>query len=464
MRGASRLVLFNLTEKRSRQRFSVFPKHFKGFGQIMVSQNFSRVNNSGLSGAALGIITSIASEGRNTSPKTDENPIHEKLQPNAIIRRYYHQSLARELLPSERVALCHRRRVPLQNTVDVYKNMGTGKTYFKGLLVCGSLWHCPVCAVKISEGRRQELALALADAHVLEPDGSRLNLVSLLITYTVKHNLSMRLRLLLDGVLKAFRKLKSGRFFKDLKADYGWLGSVRALEVTYGDNGWHPHIHEVVLLSCSLSISQSDALTNLLKAQWGRVLQSEGLTASWDYGVDLRLGDKDVMEYIAKFGHEPKESSWTITHELTKGAVKKGGLHGRTPIELLADYGEGSIADGRLWQEYARVFKGRNQLVWSRGLRDLLGIGKEKKDGELSEENTTASDVRLAAISPDQWRAVLRADMRGELLVKASVLDDLAFSEWLADLVIRWSPAAAAVGVKLSRAADGSYNFKGFVK
>lgn len=49
-------------------------------------------------------------------------------------------------------------------------------------------------------------------------------------------------------VTETFRKVKQGKAWTQGRDRFGWLGDVRALEVTHGDNGWHPHIHALVFL------------------------------------------------------------------------------------------------------------------------------------------------------------------------------------------------------------------------
>lgn len=344
-----------------------------------------------------------------------------------VVYRYFLQSLARELLPGERVYECLRRIVPGQETVDVLKHDLAKKAYYRNLIVCGRLWHCPVCAARISEKRRQELSAALA--------GSKF--IPILITYTVRHNQGMKLKALLPAVLESFRKLKSGRIWQNIVSEYAWVGSIRALEVTHGVNGWHPHIHELALLEIKLASPQERGLENALKTRWEQVLKHSGHSASWEHGVDVESRDSGIREYVAKFGHEPIKPNWSLEHELTKAIVKKSRGEGRTPTQLLADYGEGDIGAGRLWKEYANVFKGRNQLVWSRGLRELLGMGKETTDAEAAAELPPEARL-LGRITPSQWRAILKADLRGELLDAASTMSDEDFAHWLADAFNRW--------------------------
>lgn len=51
---------------------------------------------------------------------------------------------------------------------------------------------------------------------------------------------------------------------------------------------------------------------------------------------------------------------------------------------------EGGEQFGKLFQEFAISFKGRRQLVWSRGLKAMFGIG-ERTDEELAEETEKTS-------------------------------------------------------------------------
>lgn len=161
------------------------------------------------------------------------------------------------------------------------------------------------------------------------------------------------------------------------------------------------------------------------------------MDASWDHGVDLRATSQDVQDYVAKFGHQPIVTNWGIEHELTKQPVKRGKHGGRTPSQLLADYGVGDIKAGRLWQEYAMSFKGKKQLVWSKGLRDFLGIGIETPDDEIASTIPDGSEV-LTRLSPAEWKAIRKADLRGELLDAAVEMDVSAFRRWLSAKLEEW--------------------------
>jgi hypothetical protein len=128
-----------------------------------------------------------------------------------------------------------------------------------------------------------------------------------------------------------------------------------------------------------------------------------------------------VATYVAKWGREPsnvkRPLGWSIEHELTKGPAKLSrGDKGLSPLELLSAYMmNGDKQAGAIWVEYALAFKGRHQLQWSRGLRDLLGLVKEESDQEIVERGDTPSSL-LYLINFDEWKIVLANDMRGEVI------------------------------------------------
>jgi len=344
------------------------------------------------------------------------------------VTRYWLQSLAKELLPKEsRIGVCMHCLSPVATGVDVMKHPESTRAYYSGLMVCGMIWVCAVCASRITEERRQELTRAL------EVTG----LTPYLVTYTLRHKRSDSLKTLTEAMQNAFRFMKSGKYWGYLTEEYGWIGSIKSLEVTHGDNGWHPHQHELVLLDASLSKSAQAGLLSDLRLKWGKALSRRGFDASWDRGVDLRATSEDVQDYVAKFGHQPITMNWSIEHELTKQPVKRGKNGGRTPAQLLSDYGMGDIQAARLWREYARVFKGKKQLVWSKGLRGLLGVGMELADSEIAGSIPPGAEI-LARLSSIEWKAILKADLRGELLDAASTMEMAQFRRWLSEKLEKW--------------------------
>lgn len=378
------------------------------------------MSNPNIKTAPLGNTTEFASpsarenEGENTWSKT--------------VTKYWLQSLARELLSREsRIHVCMHCLSPVSSTVDVLKHPESNRAYYSGLMVCGMVWVCSICAARITEERRQELTRAL------EVTG----FTPYLVTYTLRHKRKDRLTDLVNSTLIAFRAMKSGKAWQYLKDDYGWVGSIKSLEVTHGDNGWHPHQHELVLLDEPLSKSSQKGLLSDLRLKWDGVLRKRGFDASWDHGVDLRATSQDVQDYVAKWGHQPIVTGWGMEHELTKQPVKRGKQGGRTPAQLLSDYGVGDLGAAHIWREYAEAFKGKKQLVWSKGLRGILGMGVELPDDEIAKSLPQGTEI-LARLSPVEWKAIRKADLRGELLDAAATMETAEFRRWLNGKLEKW--------------------------
>lgn len=335
--------------------------------------------------------------------------------------RYYQQSLARQLLPGEKVAKCARAIRPNKSHVEVVHVPDTSKAYFRNLIICGRVWTCPVCAAKVNERRRKELAMLIYTA------GYR----PVLVTYTIQHQRRDRLHTLMSAIRTAMRSLKSGRGYQGMVTKFGIVGDVRGIEITYGSSGWHPHVHEIVLMAGDTTDEQIDEFERWLRDRWQAALKKVNRAAAWEIGVSITKHNGDIAEYIAKFGREPANQGWTITHEVAKSNAKAGKKGGRTPFELLIGYGEGNNADGFHFREYAQVTKNIHPLHWSAGLRALL---KNNSTIETDEELASADPdpyVVLANIEPSAWKLILSHDRRAELLNIASAGDKAAVTRWL---------------------------------
>lgn len=326
----------------------------------------------------------------------------------------------------ERVASCCRSPIP-KRTVDIIHDPAHQRGFYAGLKICASVWMCPVCAAKITERRRLELAAAVSTWRG-RGDIS-------LVTLTLQHSADDPLEEMLDAITEAAKRFRGGKSWQALMREYAVVGIIRALEVTHGESGWHPHMHLLVFHDTQLA-GRLGRMTHELKQRWSHVVAQSGRYASYDHGCDVRHTNEHIADYIAKFGREPR---WTESHELTKAPAKKGRSGGRTPTQLLADYAAGDKEAGMLWRVYALLFTGKKQLVWSRGLRDLLGLNDEKTDEEVATEQSQIA-ILLAHLEREQWRAVVGNDARGELQAVADSGDVHQVVNFLADLGIELQP------------------------
>jgi len=345
--------------------------------------------------ASLGIYTNAVHAGQKPSKYGHSG---RKDAINATRRiRFQLQRAAQGLLPQERVAHCMRSTLNANGVQVLISAKGAS---LGNLSRCGSIWQCPICAAKITEGRRQELQQAI---NIWVAKDGEVYLMSLTFPHQVNQGLKENLKLFSN----ALRKFKNSRLYKNIMAEIGSAGSVRALEVTHGINGWHPHTHDLVF-------ARKDQLHLLqrLQSAWIDMLIKVGLADRsqmndmMQAAFDVRNGDYSA-QYVAKFGYEPAERSKTMTdehwgaaRELTKSHAKVGkSQSGRTPFMLLRDFIEGDQDAGALFQEFSLHFKGKCQLFWSRNLRKALALPKEKSDIEMAETAEIAERADSAEIA-----------------------------------------------------------------
>ncbi|HEV7368953.1 protein rep [Arenibaculum sp.] len=231
---------------------------------------------------------------------------------------------------------------------------------FGGVMTCGSVWMCPVCAAKVTEGRRQEVAQAI-EAHLAA--GGRVYMAA----FTAPHDRRMTAQELRGLIAGSWRRMQGGKRWKAAKVKADLVGTVRALEVTHGDHGWHPHLHVLFFFGADADPDEVDAFGVFLFEQWARIIRKLGYgecnPAVWRF-EEARSSD-DAGDYVAK---------WGADREVTKGHAKLGRKGGRSPWQILTDIAAGDRRSIMLFREYAAAFKGARQLTWSGGLKQRYGI------------------------------------------------------------------------------------------
>lgn len=119
-------------------------------------------------------------------------------------------------------------------------------------------------------------------------------------------------------------------------------------------------------------------------------------------------------------------SKWGIEDEMTKSQAKRGKRHGLSPWGLLRAVLDGNAPEiapepaAALFRLYAHAFKGRHQLLWSKGLRaKLLPEQVELSDQQIVERPDDERAVLLAELSTDDWKAIRRVHGQAAVLEAA---------------------------------------------
>ena len=322
------------------------------------------------------------------------------------IERFALQEMARSILREmierngkmtyvHQVRNCLRARITKQKGVTLFYNVEREQANFGNLQRCYSVWNCPICSMTITEGRRTELQQGLANW--IDAGGH-----AYLATFTNSHHKGDNLGDLLQGQKKAFVKFWEKTKVKEMLKRLGYKGRIVATEVTWGElHGWHPHYHMILFFDHEIN---EQGLQTFLALQWQEACIKAGLKApDLIHGVDVRNGTY-AAQYVSK---------WGLEEEVTKGHLKKGLNGSLTPFDLL----RGASANNHfktLFKQFADVFKGKQQLVWSKGLKELLGI-KQVTDEELIEE-TEKTSIEIRELGDLIWELILKYEKRAHVL------------------------------------------------
>jgi hypothetical protein len=366
--------------------------------------------------------------------------------------------------------------------VDVINT--NGKFSYHGLMVCKDVWGCPTCARKITERRQNGLGLLL-NSHV-EKWGQCSISASL---FTIPHGLGNDLDDILDRLHGAWRYMTMTNAYKDLMKRFGMRGSVRALECTYGKNGFHPHFHVLHFFDHDIKKQNSegdagiDFLKDSLFALWTKALirydfnppdtrafgcvaiatdkRSLEDVAKYFGKMEDEVGDSDINAYLKKHKDKGVRSvdvngkivthHWGEEAEMTKWHIKKGGNYHYSMFDFLRGFAVSELQGDKqnqgifkeLWLTYRHGFKRKQQLVTRHmdfKIPELVASDAEVADLETKEEKSIALSVTF-----DQWVSVLRCNARASLLRVLQVgHDPVAFFDSLSTRLQREDKAVTS--------------------
>ena len=312
--------------------------------------------------------------------------------PDAPCVSYLHR-LARALMPRERLALCG---VALRYGASgvVVRRLPDGRAVYSGLYRCGDFWRCPSCRVTLGIRRARQIEAALR-AHV-DAGGS-----ALLATYTVPHTRGESLPVVLARLSDTWRRY-ARNVWRDVLGGH-YAGNVRALEVTHGVSGWHPHYHALVFVAAGLPYLTPVVVA--LAERWSQVAGAE-------WRADVRQVARDGVAAVARY--LTTDGVAGAAFETASPAAKVPA--GRSYTQLLHDYGRfRSSVDAALVFEYAAALHGVHHLTISPRLRRSYDFVDPALDwSEIADEDV------LALLDSGEWLSILNA---GE---ERNLLDDLA--------------------------------------
>lgn len=314
---------------------------------------------------------------------------------------YFRQSVIQRWLPTQNaVAPCIRCRIAGADGVAIKRSKSRAR--YTGLQHCKRLWLCPICASHASNLRRTQLKKCV------ETEAGRGNQLAF-ITYTVRHKIDDSIEVVRGRVLGAHAAMHSGRAWVALEREFDWAGSIKTVEITYGDNGWHVHLHELAFVrdDCEMHV-----LHDVLRKSWCDHVSRIGGSATPNRGLLVEQADTAVRDYINK---------WGICPELTSGADKSSRADGMLVFQfpdVVIESPEREQWALELFGRYAIGMHGIKQFWASPSLRPYFA---KEVDAPPSED--AAANI-LGNLTDDQWRAIKRQGLRAWAL-KAAESGDL---------------------------------------
>lgn len=279
-----------------------------------------------------------------------------------------------------------------------------------GVQRCGSVWLCAECADLIQAERAAELCSAINKAREAGD-------AVIMLTFTFAHDQKDECKPLVRGVAESLRKARQSSGFRNVQNELDFVGMARALEITHGRNGWHPHTHELWFLEGV----EPEALTKeflksvkerLYKTWLSQCLKIIGKMPSLEHGIDIRVV-WSATDYLAKKPtqakalHEDGRRRWGVESEMTKSARKKGRIGGKTFFELLDDAADGDGYAEKLILEYSKATWRTRQMYWTPsnrktgkiGIRERYDLSRERTDEEI------ANDEAKRALDREKFEA-----------------------------------------------------------
>ncbi len=338
---------------------------------------------------------------------------------------------------------CGVKPIPIKKNSHIdYVQGEKGKRYFANIQHCGLGWVCPVCNYKIQTEKTKQLNEALLQ---YTQKGYVVYFGAVTLPHYQSEALEDNLKTLLDGwnwvkshrtVKKEIRSriekfpivdFKTGEVLKTIKnkPDF-WY--VRSLEITYGKNGFHPHLHPIFIL-------RKEDAENYLKAFKDKYLdwlkkndkdnqhteQRAFMYEEWDGSFEklteyvnktkIKEGISDEKAELI-YNIKKENSRKKLADELTRGQNKKS-REGVTPWEMLLYIKEKtkfrfSRSPKELFREYAEATKGKSMLQTCQYFYQYIGLD-ELEEAEILKDDKT--EKVLFSIEKPLWKKLAKENL-----------------------------------------------------
>lgn len=208
------------------------------------------------------------------------------------------------------------------------------------------------------------------------------------MTNTLRHAWGDDLKVLRTGLSVAFSTMFAGRAGQALKQRIKKVHHIRSIEVTHGENGYHPHVHTLLFLDHELTTDDKA----LLASTWADCVSRElgaGYVPDDEHGTII--DESHRTDYITKLGLE--------VAAITSKQAKNGN---RTMWQVAADAAAGDKQSANIWSTYVHAVFGCRQLFWSKGAKRAFRIQRMTDEQIASDGLVEGEPIGVATVLA-QW-------------------------------------------------------------
>jgi hypothetical protein len=352
--------------------------------------------------------------------------------------RYEMQDTARTLLKSDfsnsgfdsvkqikgayRLIKCRSFQIGPQ--VGLQRSIKHGKVFYSGLVTCGSVWSCPVCAPIIQQQRQKEISKAMDSAY------NDKGLSCSMLTFTFPHYIFESCSSLLEKMAKAFSTFRALSSYKTMRKNIGYVGLIRGLETVYGKNGWHNHTHEIWFHDPKKIRRQKSNIRKM----WYHSCKKAGLVPKGKFSAFMKHAfDLKTCVSSGEYLLKSAQDGWGVDNELTKNSLKSNSK-GLPPFALLESANDlddpNSKRNGALFLEFAKAFAGKRQTYWTNGLKEFFSIA-DLTDEETVEKNKDKA-IQLGTLDKTAWFIIRKNKARSLILYLSEKGGFHYVCQWLA--------------------------------
>jgi hypothetical protein len=263
---------------------------------------------------------------------------------------------------------------------------------------------------------------------------------------TMRHHEGQSLEDGFEALSFAFgKRVIAGSSWQRDRDDFGIVGYIKAPDLTYGPNGWHPHLPVLIFTESPLSVAEREGLRDRLYHRWKRGVAEKGFGEPLKLNCPLdRVRMQDAGSRSSYVAHGPTkldqedgsgvEGKW-IGMEMQRHDIKaarhRPGCDRRhmTPFQILSEIRHWPEDEEmrELWEEYEQATRDRKSVTWSRSLSAVREEAKQDGDSLCEEEVVEL----VSEIDPVLYRHILRSGLLARLLEVAEGLHGEKVSEFL---------------------------------